>query len=358
MSAISNVIRAAIFVCATTKPYELSLEEHTCNFLNARGYNIDLVKMSNLIEKRYQGARLYANYRNNLERVNRIGLIREAYRYVWLYELIANSYQKLTPNQLLVRINEKFNAEKQTDEGLDNKNYSLFYLLENEFNTGEKLAECGKELSGFASECTAALKRMTEALLKVQSLRYTVGIYGNGVTGAGNVGEVSSRPTSVKEEAPTPAKEENTAPAREEDPRVMALRDNVTILKGKVHDLEVKLEHARKDSIREIIGTLTGSGCNAPLSELYRISKAEDTPDAIRGAINNLFTALESENLKVIGNVGTEVTLTENNQADFSPYKNEELYLGETAVVFYPGYRYGREIMVRPIVRRIKKDGN
>jgi hypothetical protein len=136
----------------------------------------------------------------------------------------------------------------------------------------------------------------------------------------------------------------------------LQLRDEIRLLKNDKHDLEVKLSYAKKDAIREIITSLTAYGWNCPLSELYRLLKEEDTPEKIRGIINNLFMALDGENIKVCRDkVGDTIELTEKNQKSYNPYKNEELYIGEKAEIYYPGYRYDHEIMVRPIVRKIQE---
>ena len=139
----------------------------------------------------------------------------------------------------------------------------------------------------------------------------------------------------------------------------LQLRDEIRILKNDKHDLEVKLSYAKKDAIREFICTLTGYGWNCPLSELYRLLKEDDTPEKIKGIINNLFMALGSENVKIgRDKIGDEIILTEENQKTYEPYKYEQLFLGDKAEIFYPGYKYEREVMVRPVVRSIKDKEN
>ena len=73
--------------------------------------------------------------------------------------------------------------------------------------------------------------------------------------------------------------------------------------------------------------------------------------------------ALGEADIKLVKDklVGQEIVLTEENQKSFDPYKYEELFLGDKAIVLYPGYKCEHKVLINPVVRKIietKEDNN
>ena len=364
----NSLIRCAILLCSTTIPCEEKLDSYTVNYLQSKGYTVKSEQVTNIVDKYSTGAKLYGNYRDTITRIQNIGWIQENYRLLWLYSIVAQSYEDLTPATLLSLVNNKYEEERVFNENLDRNKYICFKVIDREFVSNELLKTSGKVLSDFASDFEPALERLFKTFEELSELSYMCELY-NGVTFHTAKANEVKRQESLNEPKPTEIKKsESSSTSTDVQESIkskgdnqpskieLQLRDEIRLLKNDKHDLEVKLSYAKKDAIREIITSLTAYGWNCPLSELYRLLKEEDTPEKIRGIINNLFMALDGENIKVCRDkVGDIIELTEKNQKSYDPYKNEELYIGEKAEIYYPGYRYDHEIMVRPIVRRIKE---
>lgn len=360
MSVMNTVIQCGLIIASSTLPRGVRLEDHAHGYLCDRGFSIDLKKIEYALEKKYNyGALLYGKLRNKPDEIEKTGYIRDMYRNLWLFDLVAHSYGSITASELFMKVYEKFEAEKRRRDGLKQESYPPLNLVQAEFGSTDKLTECGRALSVFAADCSRVMCVVGGSISRMPSISYLTEIFTPFSASAANdsgAGTVSAGVGSVS----VPSKTAEAAVSEEDEVKAQLLRlkDTIGILEKEKHELEVKLAHAQKDAVRDIIESLTAFGWNSPLSELFRISKESDTPERIRGIINNLFGALEADgNIKVYGGVGTEITLTEDNQIKYTPYKNEELYLGDRAVVYYPGYRYGRDVMLRPTVRKPEDSG-
>lgn len=349
-NTINSLIRCAILLCSTNISSEEQLDSYTFSYLKSKGYTVKIEQVTNIVDKYCTGAKLYGNYRDNISRIQNKGWIQENYRLLWLYHVVACSYEDLTPASLLSLVNNKYEEERVFNETLDRNKYVCFKLIDRELGTNELLKSSGKVLSNFISDFEPALKQLFNTFSELIDYEYMCEIY-----------KVVSKVTETKKTANSIIRNDLPKEGRPKGDNPLSkielqLRDEIRMLKNDKHDLEVKLSYAKKDAIREFITSLTAYGWNCPLSELYRLLKDEDTPEKIRGVINNLFMALGGENIKVCRDkIGNVIELTEKNQKSYDPYKNEELYIGEKAEIYYPGYRYDHEIMVRPIVRRIQE---
>ncbi len=336
----NTLIRCALLICSTTVPAEEKLDAYTCQYLHNRGFTIQAQSVTEMLKKN-TGAKLYGVYRDDIRRVQRLSLIRDLYRLLWLYQTVSVSYETLSPAQLLSLVNDKYEAECACDEKLDHNQYTPFKMIDKELSATEDIKASGKVLSKFSKDCFKALHVILKTFAHLDGLEYMAKIY-------------TATPL-VEEKKEQPAQTDTAQISQME----LQLRDEINMLRSEKHDLEVKLSYAKKDAVREFLCTLTEYGWNSPLSELYRLLKDDETPEKVKGIINNLFMALGSENIKVCRDkVGDIITLSETNQKSYDPYKNEQLYLGDRAEIFYPGYRYDHEVMVRPIVRKVKEKEN
>ena len=360
----NTLIHCAILLCSTTVPADEKLDAYTTDYLQSKGFTVNPQLVTDNVEKYNTGAKLYGVYRDNIGRIQRISLIQEIYRSLWIYNFVATAYETLSPAQLLSAVNQKYEAEQIHNEDLDRNKFSAFKLIDREFCTSEMLKTSGKVLSKLSFDYAKALERVSKTFSEIEGMEYMSDIYSSATSTVTTVSKAASvqpvRTMPVAEPASTTviASAPDVSPANQPQTSKieLQLRDEIRMLKSDKHDLEVKLSYAKKDAIREFVSTLTGYGWNCPLSELYRLLKDDETPDKIKGIINNLFMALGSENIKICRDkVGDMITLTEENQKTYDPYKNEQLFLGDKAEIFYPGYRYDHEIMVRPIVRKIKE---
>ena len=363
------LMRCAILLCSASVPCEEDLAVFTGNYIKSKGFTIKQEALVEQVEKYNMGATLYGKHRDNIEKIQKLNLIKEIYRSLWTYKFVADCYEFISPAQLLSILNDKYENEKIYKEDLDRNTFGTFKVIDREFCTSESLKAGGKVLSHLSNDFETALERLSKTFNDISGLEYLSEIY--------SIDSLKSASASVVSKSDTPKATMQIAPAEKADIVIesasaeeptssdktnkieLQLRDEIRILKNDKHDLEVKLSYAKKDAIREFICTLTGYGWNCPLSELYRLLKEDDTPEKIKGIINNLFMALGSENIKIgRDKIGDEIILTEENQKTYEPYKYEQLFLGDKAEIFYPGYKYEREVMVRPVVRSIKDKEN
>ncbi|MBQ2988572.1 MAG: hypothetical protein IJD59_05665 [Clostridia bacterium] len=372
-NTVNTVMRCALHICSTAVPADGKLDDFTLQYLNAHGFRIPFQQINEFTNRYNKGAKLYGTYRDSLECVQKPALIREVYRTLWLYRTVVNAYETLTPAALLSMTNAKYEEEKRRPEPLERNQYSCFKIIDKEFSSIEAMKTNGKLLSPMRKDLSLAMNRMEASFASLEALAYLPEIYRAELTPAKTT-ETKISDGAVKREASAqttlpeaPAQEKASEAAETADPRAkgaslsseleLQLRDEIRMLQKDKHELEVRLSYAKKDAVREFITTLTDYGWNCPLSELYRLLKDKETPETVRGIINNLFMALGTENIKVTrGKIGERIVLTEENQKSYDPYKNEELFLGDCAEIYYPGYRYDHETMVRPIVRKVRDE--
>lgn len=361
INTTNMLIRCGILICATTIPSDEKLDSYTYEYLESKDIKVKPYWVTESVDKYHIGAKLYGNYRDNLSRVQKIGLIQELYRFLWLYNFVAVNYESITPVNLLTILNNKYEEEKMYNEYLDRNKFFGFKIIDKEFCTNEMLKSNGKALSKFTRDLAKAHGIMSKSFAELEGFEYMIDIYSSmteGLSSAQNPA-LLVKPMQAQIEDKAQSNEIDLSKSNQASKTELQLRDEIRILRSDKHDLEVKLSYAKKDAIREFISALTGYGWSCPLSELYRLLNDEETPEKIKGIINNLFMALSDENVKVSkGRVGSTIILSEENQKMYDPYKNEQLFLGEKAEIYYPGFRYDHEIMIRPIVRKIKDEEN
>ena len=87
----NTLIHCAILVCSTKVPAEEKLDAFTHKYLQSKGFTVKAQLITDNVEKYNIGAKLYGNYRDSIGRIQKIGLIQELYRLLWVYNLVAAS---------------------------------------------------------------------------------------------------------------------------------------------------------------------------------------------------------------------------------------------------------------------------
>ena len=309
-------------------------------------------------------ARLFSSYKNTPDKVKKANLIKELLRKIWLADILVNN-PAISVADLLKEVSKKYQEEKSFEPELTAQKFLLFEIMDFQLNKDEAIKETSREYTKFSNYFPRCYSILAGVFDKLNGLSYMHDIYNEKTGGiklihtenavssldlnpeaSPETDELQPKPATIPEEEKTPS---NTSAAAEK-----RLRDTIRILENEKHNLEVKAAFAKKDAIRDFIFALTDYSWGAPLSELYLLSRDENTPERIKGTIKNLFMALSSENIRLVKEkqVGTTIILNEENQKAFDPYKNEELFLTDEATIYYPGYRFDRETMVKPVVRK------
>ena len=342
--SLKLAVRCAVELCAITCP-------GSHQTLGADSYNL-------IIEKGIQGisqeninyeidhnlaARLFSDYKHCPTRINNINLIKELLRKLWLSNILVTNFKKLSVSSLRKEVERKFSEEQTFDPDLTLRKFHLFDIVDNFLKSDSIIEETGALYSKICELFPSAFDILAAVFSQLNEVSYMNKIY--------SVETSNTIPDVEKNEiATTNSMGISTITATLDS----SSKDIIRVLEKDKHNLELKLQFMKKDTMREIISTLTDATWGAPLNELFLLSRSESTPEKVRGAINNLFMALRSVNVKLVDDrrIGTQIVLTPENQDRFDPFKNEEIFLSDEVVVLYPGYRFDREIMVKPVVRR------
>lgn len=360
-TSLKLVVRCAVELCAILCPEDHSaLDVNTARLLSGKGIvgvtadNIKFEIDHNL------SARLFSDYKLMPEKIKNVNLIKELLRKIWLADLVVNN-PEISVADLHKEVVKRYDDEKGFEPDLTAKKFLLFEMIDFYLNTNTVITETSEQYAKFISEIHDSYSVLAAVFDQLNGLSYMHDIYNESTSGKKTdlTVDIPTRQNEFGEYNSDKSELQNTQtlkPAQKIATKDSgsSLRDVIRVLEKEKHDLEVKVVYAKKDAIRDIIYALTDYSWGAPLSELYLLSKKEDIPENIKGIIKNLFMALASENIRLVKEkmVGTTITLDEDNQKDFDPYKNEELFLEEQATIYYPGYRCEREIMVRPVVRK------
>lgn len=369
-TSIRLAVRCAVELCAIMcNENHNTLASSADSLLSEKGIvGVSIDDVKNEIEHNL-AARLFSDYKNTPERIKNVNFIKELLRKLWLADIIANN-PTMSVENLHKEVTKKYHEEKNFEPDLTAKKFLLFEILNFHLNANKAIAETSQQyvkLSGAFSDCYSVFAEVFDKL-NGSSLSYMNDIY-NKETGGEKlcfVDETRHAKNTVFEGSPNMGGLQGNLPFSTDQARYprpaqgegSSLRDMVEVLEKEKHNLELKVAFAKKDAIREIIYSLTDYSWGAPLSELYLLCRNKDTPEKVKGTIKNLFMALGSTNIRLVKEkqVGTTIILNEENQKAFDPYKNEELFLEDQATIYYPGYRFDREIMVRPVVRKKNKE--
>ncbi|MBQ7975753.1 MAG: hypothetical protein IJ300_08740, partial [Clostridia bacterium] len=133
-----------------------------------------------------------------------------------------------------------------------------------------------------------------------------------------------------------------------------SLKSDKLFLETKIHKMQVDMEHMKKDIIRDVLSELINPAYGYPLSELYLCSKDDQLPENVRGIIQNLFATLSNAGIKLLKTteLGENLIFNEEISEKYEIYRYHEIKMGDGVYVCYPGYRYERETIIKPTVKR------
>lgn len=353
--------RCSVELCAALcSGGDSMLVENSAQFINQR--KIDGIALNDIeFEVEHNlGARLYSKHKLEPDKVKNTNILQELLRKLWLFSFVAETYETITLVDLQKAIAVKYEEEKSFNPELSPRKFHLFELVDTKIKAESIIFELGTVLQKVRDCFSNAFKEYAATFSLLQDYSYMNDIYSEKtvakMVSAYRPKPIETQPKVEKKDVVSNNGYEEQIKKIKEAAKATetSLRDQIRVLEGDKHDLALKLSYAKKDAVREFICALTGYGWNCPLSELYLLLKDENISEKVKGIINNLFMALGSENIKLVKEkmVGEQIVLDEENQRLFDPYKNEELFLSDEVTVYYPGYRFDRDVMVRPTVRK------
>lgn len=351
-NSLKLAIRCAVELCAITcSGTHQTLGVDSYNTVIEKGLQGISQENINFEIEHNLAARLFSDYKLCPNRINNPNLIKELLRKLWLSNMLIVNSKSPSVFNLRQEVEKKYKEEKQFDPELTLRKFYLFDVVDNYIKSDGIIEEAGTLCGKMYDLFPAAFETLANVFSQLSNFSYMNNIY-NAETGSV---VLHTTPNAITTTATIDASDSVTPP-----PSNNPLKDVIRVLERDKHNLELKLQFMKKDTMREIICTLTDSSWGAPLNELFLLSRSENTPENVRGIINNLFMALRSANIKLVDDkkVGTSLVLTPENQDRFDPFKNEEVFLSDEVMVLYPGYRFDREIMVKPVVRRKTQQGD
>lgn len=352
-------IRCVAELCAVlTDSYNKeTLLDETMRYLESKGIdNISKEDISQCIAGD-MAIRLVCENKKQFNNIRTPSIILELIRSLWLYSYIGYNCNNLTDKQLYKDIDNKFAEEKGFNNSIRPSRFKLFNLYKTEIKD-YKLEDIATELKPYLDLLPMSFKILIDAIEERPHYEYVRNVY------ALHSAKRNNQTGVVSSVNATDASEERIRKIKEASRDLeVSLRDQIRLLNAEKHDLEVKLRFAKADVIRDLIVSLTDYGWGCPLNELYLLLKDDVVSEKVKGIINNLFMALGEADIKLVKDklVGQEIVLTEENQKSFDPYKYEELFLGDKAIVLYPGYKCEHKVLINPVVRKIietKEDNN
>lgn len=354
MSDMSNklVVRCVVELCAVlTDSYNTeTLVNETMHYLESKGIRcISKNEVCQCIDSDL-AIRLVCANKKNFKNIQKSNLILELIRSLWLYSYIGYFSNNLSKDQLYKELAQKFSVEKGFNPNIRPLQFKLFNLYKVDIGE-DNLSDIATELKPYLDLLPMSFKILVNAIEERSDFEYVRNVYGLCSAKRNSQTRVTSLNSEVVLEGRIKKIQEDVRGVE------VSLRDEIRHLNAEKHDLEMKLRFAKADVIRELIYSLTDYGWGCPLNELYLLLKNDNVPEKIKGIINNLFMALGEADIKLVKDklVGQEIVLTEENQKSFDPYKYEEIFLGDKAVVLYPGYKCEHKVLINPVVRKTTK---
>ena len=361
------ILKCAIDLCGITGSCDAdNLVDYTYNFIVSRQLTkADKEQLKRVLSEGCRGASLFRAYHNALEKVKSREFVKALQRRIWLYELIANNFQHLDFPCLLERVEKIFEDERTFDPVLTENKFSLFYDVKSLIKNADSIKTVGPYLYMMSDLFPIANEKLL-IVSEIYDCDYLSKLYSEQeaiVSMTVSQSEYEAYRVAAQEEIKRIAKEKEKLALTLNQFREAAqkneqtLKDAISMLQKNNDILITNLSHAKKDVIREILISLTNKGFGAPLNELYVIMKKIDMQEPLKGVINNLFMALNAIGIRIKDKqYGELIVLSAENQKGYDPFPNEELFIGDSARIVYPGYWFEGENMVRPIVKKEKGD--
>ena len=358
------ILKCAIDLCGITGNCDAdNLVDYTYNFIVSRQLmKADKEQLKRVLSEGCRGASLFRAYYNALEKVKSREFVKSLQRRIWLYELIAGNFQQLDFPHLLERVEKIFEDERTFDPSLREKDFSLLYDVKSLIKDTDSIKIVGPYLYRMSDLFPIANEKLL-MVSEIYDCDYLSKLYSEQdatVSMAVSQGEYEAYKVAAQDEIKRITKEKEKLALTLNQFRETAQKNEQTLKDAiqKNNDILItNLSHAKKDIIREILISLTNKGFGAPLNELYVIMKKIDMREPLKGVINNLFMALKAIGIRIKDKqYGELIVLSAENQKGYDPFPNEELFIGDSARIVYPGYWFEGENMVRPIVKKDKGD--
>lgn len=361
------ILKCAIDLCGITGSCDAdNLVDYTYNFIVSRQLvKTDKEQLKRVLSEGCRGASLFRAYHNALEKVKSREFVKALQRRIWLYDLIAENFQQLDFFCLLERVEKIFEDERAFDSSLREKDFSLLYDVKSIIKNTDSIKIVGPYLYRMSDLFPIANEKLL-MVSEIYDCNYLSKLYSEQdatVSMVVSQSEYEAYKVAAQKEIKRIIKEKEKLALTLNQFREAAqkneqtLKDAISMLQKNNDILITNLSHAKKDVIREILISLTNKGFGSPLNELYVIMKKIDMQEPLKGVINNLFMALNAIGIRIKDKqYGELIVLSAENQKGYDPFPNEELFIGDSARIVYPGYWFEGENMVRPIVKKDRGD--
>ena len=324
------LLRQAIELSAIIGDHSETLRSLTVSFLKSEfGIQLPGDEVGKALE-RNQAARLFfACGKDRPEEIHTPQTCLKLARDLWLDYSIVTSNQ-LTPDYFVKEAEERFVKEKELNSTLRMGQPPVLDKIEKIFSKPEIAQEYKDYLQKTAQYFQVAFYVLDE-FFSNSTAKPLFDLY---------------NPFLI------PPKETEIPPKEPEDKN----KSKIKYLEKSIHDLNVKLEYAQKDAMRDIVMALSSSGFGSPLFELHALKKDETTPEPISSVISNLFLALESLDVRISKDslVGKTMAFDEIEEGKFRLQKDDVLDSSDSVVVKYPGIKLGKEMVVKPTIAKEK----
>lgn len=326
------LIRQAIELSAVIGDHSETIFNLTNSFLKAE-YNMEYPQevIHREVEREATSRLFFACGKNKPQEIkNPYNCLRIA-RDLWLDYYLAKSSNYITLKGCLKMAEEKFLAEKQLNPNINFNQSPLNETIKKIFGVEGAVLEYKNKLENTVQYFQVAFYVLDE-FFSTTTAKECFALYNPFI----NINPKEE--ISIQEDFD----EKNKA--------------KIKYLEKTIHDLKVKLDHAQKDAVREIIMSLAASSYGSPLFELHSIKKDSTTPEHISATISNLFLALENLDVRITKDnlVGKELSLEDILEGKFCIQNNDLIEANDTVRVKYPGIKLGKEMIVKPTVIKEK----
>lgn len=299
----------------------------------------------------YRAARLFFDYgKKNPRKIRNITFVKKMTSELWFLSLIARKYKNLSIIQLKKISDDKFQQEKEIDNLMTEKQFTMISWYLPKLSANGVLHECGELLSQLDFAIEATFEILYKFFDAVDYPNFAREIY--------DISElqVNNEFQNIIEEKNESAK---VIPEIEEinadnDIAKEKYENEIKYLEGRIHDLEIKVEYAKKDAMRDILLSLNDPAYEYPLGQLYLLSRQNNLDADIAGTLENFFSALKNAGIRTVKAhmIGKEFVITEEEKRKYETIKNQVINLEDKVTVYQPGFRYMGETMIKPIIKK------
>lgn len=338
-------MKYAIQIASVIDDYHDTLLEATRDLINTTDVQINAFDIEDQIEQHEQAARLFFDYGNkDPQKIQKPIFVKKMMAEIWFLSYIGQNYQNLSLIQLKKLIYQKYNQEKELDSRLTEKQYSLISWYLPKLNKNGVLEECGILLQKLSYTVEKAYVNLSIYFEKIGCADFVDKIY---------VKEMLL-PKTIDEDEITTNVEPVYYQSLSNDEDTEKLKNEIKYLEGTIHDLKISKDYAQKDATRNLLTYLNDEVYGYPLAKLYTYMNDSSTSDEMRACLENFFSSLKNAGIRTVkaNMIGEEIIITNENKRKFDSSKKEEINIGDTVIVRYPGFQGNGETMIKPIVTK------